>query len=80
MNIRLVDTIYIHYTLSVVIIEDKRPIAIHCNWVGLCIHGHLKCEIDFGPYSKQSLPKWCVLRFISYRRCRSMSSKVKPSS
>jgi len=54
MNIRLVDAIYIHYTLSFVIIEDKRPIAIHCNWVGLCIHGHLKCEIDFGPYSKQS--------------------------
>ena len=52
--IRLVDAIYIHYTLSVVIIEDKRPIAIHCNWVSLCIHGHLKCEIDFEPYSKQS--------------------------
>ena len=40
--------------LSVVIIEDKRPIAIHCNWVSLCIHGHLKCEIDFESYSKQS--------------------------
>ena len=40
--------------LSVVIIENKRPIAIHCNWVSLCIHGHLKCEIDFEPYSKQS--------------------------
>ena len=52
--IRLVDAIYIYYTLSVVIIEDKRPIAIHCNWVGLCVHCHLKCEIDFGPYSKQS--------------------------
>ena len=54
MNIRLVDAIYIHYTLSVVIIEDKRLIAIHCNWVSLCIHGHLKCEIDFEVYSKQS--------------------------
>ena len=53
MNIRLVDAIYIHYMLLVVII-DKRSIAIHCNWVGLCIHDHLKCEIDFGPYSKQS--------------------------
>ena len=50
MDIRLVDAIYIHYALSF----DKRPIAIHCNWVGLCIHGHLKSEIDFGPYSKQS--------------------------
>jgi len=54
MDIRLVDAICIHYTLSVVIIEDKRPNAIHCNWVSLCIHGHLKCEIDFEPYSKQS--------------------------
>ena len=54
MDIRLVDAIYIHYTLSVVIIGDKTPIAIHYNWVGLCIHDHLKCEIDFGPYSKQS--------------------------
>ena len=54
MEIRLVDAIYIHYTLSVVIIGDKTPIAIHYNWVGLCIQDHLKCEIDFGPYSKQS--------------------------
>ena len=54
MDIRLVDAICIHYTLSVVIIEDKRPIAIYCNWVSLCIHGYLKCEIDFELYSKQS--------------------------